>query len=43
MALPEKEYFKLKELCKLWNCTNDDLIQFGATGKLTITQILKAT
>jgi len=36
MALPEKEYFKLNELSKLWNCTKADLIQFGATGKLII-------
>jgi hypothetical protein len=36
MALPEKEYVKLNELCKLWSCTQDDLIQFGAIGKLII-------
>lgn len=36
MQLPEREYFKLDELCNLWNCVEDDLIQFGATGKLII-------
>lgn len=36
-----KEWFMLSELAKLWSCSEDDLLQYGATGTLKICHLFK--
>ncbi len=43
MRLPEKKYYRLKEVADQWACTVEDLLSFGENGQIQLCIVLEST